>query len=183
MLPFYPYVNCFINIYVCRSGAPIYEIPSNQPYTGENILEILFCPTINQDHICKECPTGITCSATFIVDLNKLRHPDDIKKDEFGKWNYSGSHCVQYLTWNDGGSFQFSKMEKNNSQPSGNVVQLRRVRCTHPSNPAFQRMLAFATGLYICMHACNIHLQCVGGSKKPPEKHYSVPTQKPLITL
>ena len=25
-------------------------------------------------------------ASTFVVDLNSLEHPDDIKKDEFGKW-------------------------------------------------------------------------------------------------
>ena len=139
---------------IFRSGAPIYEIPTSRPYTAEEILELLFCPTIKEDRICKECPTGITHSATFIVDLNKLRHPDDIKKDEFGKWNYSGSHSVLYSTWKKGEEFQFEKVDTQNSnqQSSGNIIQLRRVRCTHPSNQAFQRLLVFVTGKLLNDH-------------------------------
>ncbi len=33
--------------------------------------------------------TCIERSSTFIVDLDSLKHPDDVKKDEFGKWSYS----------------------------------------------------------------------------------------------
>ena len=108
----------------------------------------MFCPAINEERICKECPTGINHSATFVVDLNKLKHPDDIKKDEFGKWNYSGSHCVLYSTWKDGDDFQFKRIDSRNSNQESDesIVQLRRVRCTHPSNHDFQRLLVFVAG-------------------------------------
>ena len=39
---------------------------------------------------------SINQSATYVVDLDCLEHPDDIKKDDFGKWNYSGSHVLHY---------------------------------------------------------------------------------------
>ena len=119
-------------------------------------MKILFCPTINADRICKECPTGINHLATFVVDLNKLRHPDDIKKDEFGKWNYSGSHCVLYSTWKDGKDFQFKRVDSHNSnqESNKNIVQLRRVRCTHPSNQVCLFLL-----LVSCLRL-NILLRC-----------------------
>ena len=37
-------------------------------------------------------PTGIKASTTFVVDVRNLECLDDIKKDEFGIWHYSGSH-------------------------------------------------------------------------------------------
>ena len=57
---------------------------------------------INNDKICKECPRQIVQSSTFVVDMDKLKHPDDVKKDEFGKWNYSGSHTKSYKAWKVG---------------------------------------------------------------------------------
>ena len=78
------------------------------------------------------------------VDLNELKHPDDIK-DEFGKWQYNGSHVVSYMAWKSGSSIDFEKI--SNSRETGeNVFNLRRIRCSHPSNPQFQRLLAFVTG-------------------------------------
>lgn len=75
----------------CNLGQepPIFEIPK-ETYTGKEILRILCDKKISQDKICRECPRQITKSCTFVVDLDELKHPDDIK-DEFGKWQYAGS--------------------------------------------------------------------------------------------
>ena len=137
-----------VQLKYCRSGAPIYEIPKDT-YTGEQILRILFDETISQDRICRECPRQITKSCTFVVDLDELKHPEDIKKDEFGKWQYNGSHVVPYMAWKSGSSIDFEKIScsKENEE---NVFNLRRIRCSHPSNPQFQRLLAFVTGM-CCM--------------------------------
>ena len=42
--------------------------------------------------VCQVKPTSISKSATYVVDVRNLRNQDDVKKDEFGIWNYSGSH-------------------------------------------------------------------------------------------
>ena len=90
----------------------------------------------------------ITESSTFVVDLNSLKHPNDVKKDEFGKWHYNGSHVVSYAAWKSQSSskLQFERASCNGTE---STFQLRRIRCRHPSNPQFQRLLAFVTGKYI----------------------------------
>ena len=40
----------------------------------------------------------VTSNATFVVDITSLKHPDDVRKDFFGKWIHSGSHP---FTFND----------------------------------------------------------------------------------
>ena len=129
---------------IYRSGAPIYEIPKDT-YSGEEILKILFNPEISVDKICQKCPRQITKSCTFVIDLNKLKHPDDIKKDEFGKWRYNGSHVVSYMAWKSGSYIDFEKMSSE-KEVAESVCKLRHIRCSHPSNPQFQRLLAFVTG-------------------------------------
>lgn len=74
---------------------PIYESPPPK-YSAERLLEILLDPSIPYSKVCKEKPTGVTCSATYVVDTRNLKCLDDIKKDDFGIWNYSGSHPVAY---------------------------------------------------------------------------------------
>ena len=61
-------------------------------YSAERVLEILLNQDIAKDRICMKKPSGITCSASYVVDVRTLDCLDDIKKDEFGIWNYSGSH-------------------------------------------------------------------------------------------
>ena len=114
-------------------------------YTGERILEILLNSKRESSRICHQRPTIIENSSTFVIDLDSLKHPDDVKKDEFGRWVYNGSHVQTYLAWKEKGDKL--KFEKISSDDGGeNTFQLRRIRCKHPSNPLFQRLLAFVTG-------------------------------------
>ena len=93
----------------------------------------------------KSVMKGSCESCTFMVDLNFLKHPDDVKKDEFGKSHYSGSHVVSYTAWKSHSSkLQFVKVS---GQGAENAFELRRIHCKHPSNPQFQRLLAFVTGV------------------------------------
>ena len=46
--------------------------------------------------MCQVKSTSISKSATYVVDVRNLRNQDDIKKDEFGIWNYSGSHLQPF---------------------------------------------------------------------------------------
>ena len=77
----------------CNNNQPIYKLPPPK-YSAEQILKILLDPNIPENKICKEKPSGITCSATYVIDTNNLKCLDDVKKDEFGIWKYSGSHPI-----------------------------------------------------------------------------------------
>ena len=83
-------VKWVIFFFSCRS--PVYVVPVGS-YTGERILEILLDPDIDQSNVSHNRPVGVTRSSTFVVDL------EDIMKDDFGKWKYSGSHKKLYAAW------------------------------------------------------------------------------------
>ena len=74
---------------------PIYEIPPPK-YQAERISKILLDPTIPPSKICSVRPTRISKSATYVVEISKLKHPDDIKNDMFGSWKHSGFHPQTY---------------------------------------------------------------------------------------
>ncbi len=135
---------------MCSSGVPIYEVPAKS-YTGERILEILLDETIDLEKVCHEQPTQITKSSTFVVNMNSLKHPDDVKKDEFGKWCYSGSHSQVYQAWaSDDDDVEYKKVNK--ADCGENTFILRRINCKHPTSSQLQRLLAFVTGLSIYLH-------------------------------
>ena len=125
--------------------SPVYEVPSGF-YTGEQILKILLNPHIEKKRICCSKPYNVSQSSTFVVDLESLPHPDDIKKDDFGKWIYSGSHSVAYAAFKSGGKLEFERQSGIPSSSSDNVFQLRRINCKHPEDSQCQRLLAFVTG-------------------------------------
>ena len=119
-------------------------------YKSEEILRILLDTNLDKRKISHERPTQINKSATFIVDLDSLKQPDDVKKDDFGKWNYSGSHVQTYLIWhNDNNDIEVNKVDSSSITMSENVVQLRRIHCKHPSNSQFQKLMAFVTVTFL----------------------------------
>ena len=141
-------MKCLLYYVLCLFySCPIYEYPVGS-YSGEHILNILLNTQIEKERVCTKRPSGITQSSTFVVDLNCLQHPDDIKKDELGKWNYSGSHVTCYEAWKMPEKEKLLFERVSHTSSSVNSFELRRVRCTHPSDSTCQRLLAFITSQY-----------------------------------
>lgn len=84
-------------------------------------------------------------SSNFVVDVTSLSHVDNIKKDDFGRWDHKGSHpvplilCMVYGRWLGRCGTVPGWMCRR--RQCGN---LRRLYCTHPSNRD-EKLLAFVT--------------------------------------
>ena len=123
---------------------PVFEVPPPK-YTAEQILRILLDPCISNSQICNVRPINITQSATYVVNLEMLEHPDDIKNDNFGKWQHSGSHPLLFRVHVESDNYMY--IEKCAPGARGdNVVMLRRLHSVHPSNCNFKRLIAFISG-------------------------------------
>lgn len=109
------------------------------------MLKLLLNPGIDRKRVCSTWPVpDIEASSTFIVDITALKHPDDVRKDFFGKWIYSGSHTFNFkASIEEDGSVY---VEKCAPGAHGNVFYLRKLHSYHPSNNNFRRMLAFVSG-------------------------------------
>lgn len=121
-----------------------YEVPQHK-YSSELLLKLLLNPSIDRSRVCSTWPVpDIMTSSTFIVDISTLKHPDDVRKDFFGRWMYSGSHTFPFKAFfeDDGSVF----VEKCAPGAQGNVFYLRKLHCYHPSNTDFRRMLVFVSG-------------------------------------
>lgn len=124
------------------SAQPVYEHPLPK-YGCEQIIKILL--QADESKVCHVKPTSISRSATYVVDVRNLRNQDDIKKDEFGIWNYSGSHPQPFKVYNeDDGRMTVEKCCEGAT--GANVVFLRRLHCVDPSNAKFKRFICFLTG-------------------------------------
>jgi len=107
----------------------VFDVPISQ-YSVEKIISMMLEPCA-KSLICSERPTDIHSSATFVIDLEKLQHPDDAKRDNFGKWNPSGSHTVPFKAWyNEEGDVELERLPSHTSGPD--VQYLHRMHL-HPS--------------------------------------------------
>ena len=124
-----------------------YEAPPPK-YLAETLLKILLNPHIDTSRICHEWPIpDISASGSFVVDVMSLKHPDDVKKDFFGKWTHTGSHPFTFKAHIKGDDYV--QVEKCAPGASGDVFYLRRLHSYHPSNPEFWRMIAYVSGMLI----------------------------------
>ena len=60
------------------------------------IFKILLNPKLDYDRVCSVWPVVVKSSATFVIDVTKLKHPDDVRRDFFGRWIHSGSHPIPF---------------------------------------------------------------------------------------
>ena len=137
---------------------PVYEIPSDK-YAVEDIIRILLNPKIGKEKICKQHPLDITTSSTYVVDLDSLEHPDDVKRDDFGVWTHSGSHNQAFMSRiNECGDVEIGRTGVSKG-PKWEKFSLRQLHSKHPTNALFRRVISFIIGMLIttvlpkhCMH-------------------------------
>ena len=125
-------------------GVPIFERPPPK-YSATRIMEILLNPSIDTSKVANGQPIEVQESSTFVVDLTCLKHADEVKKDMYGRWEYSGSHPEVFRCTFD--KFDNVSIEKCAPGATGtNVYYLHHVRSSHPSNSDFRRLIAFVHG-------------------------------------
>ena len=64
-----------------------------------------------------------------MIDVKKLKHQDDVRKDFFGKWNHSGSHPLSFKARVTNDEVE---VEKCAPGATGELLYLRRLRSHHP---------------------------------------------------
>lgn len=123
---------------------PVFERPPEK-YSAAMIMKTLLSSNINEKKIAYKRPIQVQYSSTFIIDLTKLAHPDDIKRDAYGRWIQNGSHTdVFKCLYDEDGEVSIDKVAPGAS--GSDVYYLRRIHCVHPTNSSFRRILAFICG-------------------------------------
>ena len=123
----------------------MFEIPSEK-YSAEAIVRTLLDPKIDEK-ICKKRPLNIQSSSTYVVNLDSLQHPDDVKNDNFGVWTHSGSHHRKFeARVNAAGNLEIGRGAFS-TDDGWEQFSLRRLHSKHPTNPMFRRILSFITGV------------------------------------
>ena len=129
----------------------MFEKPPEK-YSAAAIMKILLSSNIDEKTIAYKRPIQVQSSSTFVIDLTKLAHPDDIKRDAYGRLIQNGSHTdVFKCFYGQDGEVAIDKAAPGAS--GSNVYYLRWIHCVHPSNSSFQRVLAFICGK-VTFYAC-----------------------------
>jgi len=125
----------------------VFEVPPDK-YSAHGMMSLLLDPKINENKIAARRPLESSFSASYVVDVSKLAHPDDTKKDIYGKWIHSGSHAdVFRCTYRDDDSVYIEKAALGIS--GDKIFCLQCLHSVHPSNSGFRRLLALLFGQFL----------------------------------
>lgn len=125
---------------------PIYSSSTHYSYT-EAVKIILHSPL---DKVCSKHPVRVECNATFLVDLSKLDHADDIKADDCGHWIHNGRKTTKVVVWksNEVVTRVVSTAKDRKSPPDENseIYSLIRVYYNHDPHSDFKRTYYYLYG-------------------------------------
>ena len=108
--------------------------------------------------ICLKQPTGCFKSSTFIVDLSKLDHREDIRADDLGVWRNVGVKSTYYSISLDSNSHVRRIKNLKSKRPSvmrNSIYRLKRTYWQHSEDINFSRRLFELEGKYVTMQLRN----------------------------
>ena len=85
-----------IEYYHHNNSLPVYDYPV-KGYSKEEIVDILCDPMLDTDLICSSNPVSVENSVAFVIDVSKLKDPNDVRADDLGAWRCSGSQVLTFL--------------------------------------------------------------------------------------
>ena len=66
-------------------------------YSQEEIACILCHPVFQEELLCSSRPVSVENNVSFVVDLSKLKDPNDVRADDLGAWKCTGLRTLQLV--------------------------------------------------------------------------------------
>ena len=122
------------DLYDDDSKLPVYrwEKP-HKHYTVEELTRILIINKLPQEKICSKQPMHVRHNVSFIVNLQSLDEPIDIRADENGVWKRKGSPVAFVSVHVHGKSTNFYKRSSLGKHP--HHYKLSRTYYRHTCSP------------------------------------------------
>ena len=132
---------------------PVYEwTRSKEQYSLEKLAEILLTNLVPSAKLCSKQPVHVCKNVSFVVNLNMLDDPIDIRADENGIWKRNGSPVAFVSVHTNGEKRAFFRQHK---------MKVTRTYYCHRSSPDFRRIItvihsrSLAKYMYMYIHNGN----------------------------
>lgn len=89
----------------------------------------------------------VECNATFLVDLLKLDHADDIKADDCGHWIHNGRKNTKVVVWKNGSQIIRVVLTSKNRKSPPDENSLVRVYYIHDPHSDYKRIFYYLYGM------------------------------------
>lgn len=127
-----------------------YELPvykwnaSKAHYSLHSLADVLLNDAVPPSRVCSKQPVHVCRNVSFVVDLDKLDDPMDVRADESGIWMRQGSPVAYVSKHTNEGKTRFFKRTKKPTQ--AHQFKITRTYYRHASSPDFTRMIVVAHG-------------------------------------
>ena len=91
----------------------------------DDVAEIIIKGRIDRSQIATKGPTSVEDNTVFVVDTSKLTDKDDLKSDDLGAWDNTGSKSVFYRLDEDGKLTKVNKQETTDKEAGIFVIKRR----------------------------------------------------------
>lgn len=92
----YFYILCSFEYYQGNINLPVYGHPKHG-YNCEEIIHILLDPVFKYELLSKTHPVSVEHNVSFVIDLNSLSNPKDVRADDLGSWTCTGSWRLTFM--------------------------------------------------------------------------------------
>ena len=115
---------------------------SRQQFSIEELGAILLTKKVPKEKICHVQPTVVAHNATFVVDLNSLDDPKDVRADEGGVWKRMGTP-IGYVSVHK----SVKVIRRKRMRDLSNHYKISRTYYRLASSPDFRRIITTAHGM------------------------------------
>lgn len=128
---------------------PVYKWSrSREHYPLDTLAELLITDTVPSSNVCSKQPVRVCRNVSFVVDLNMLDDPLDIRADENGVWKRKGSPVAYISMHTNKGKTRFFRRTK--APTRSNHYKITRTYYRHASSPDFTRIITVVHGEILC---------------------------------
>jgi hypothetical protein len=110
-----------------------------------DVFNAILNTDVSSAAVCNHKPVEVMDPAVFIVNLNSLKNPNDIKADDMGSWIHKGKP-IRYFELDQGDDGEVLLAKPCSSEDS-NYYKLTRVYYHHKGTPQFRKTLFYVTGM------------------------------------
>ena len=116
---------------------PVYQwTSSRQHYSIEELGKILLAGIVPESNICHVQPTSVCHNVSFVINLNSLDDPKDLRADENEVWNRQGAPIAYVNIYKPAKVICRTKMHSHT-----NCYKLSRTYYRHSTSPDFHRII------------------------------------------
>ena len=124
----------------------------NQHYSITDLAKALIGGNVSKDKVCSKQPVHICHNVSFVVDVQSLDDPQDIRADENGVWKRKGSP-VAYVSLHTS-SGKTTVMRRRRMGNHSHHYKITRTYYRHSCSLDFTRIITTVHGMYF--HFCDV---------------------------